>query len=316
MQKRKEVYDTYWQFAAKRQKIFYQRLTGQRLDNNDPILSHYKFCNVYRATDRVSQYLIKVVIYQNDFGVADQLFRIILFRLLNRINTWQFLEKRLGEISLKNFTRQRYSLILDELKKTTSIYGNAFILCANKYYGFDQKHDNHLALLEEIFSSPKKINYLLDSNTLEELFNRLKELPHIGVFMAYQLAIDCIYSQLFNFNENDFTIAGPGAIRGIQKCFVGVGTDEYQKVILQMVDNQEKEFKRLDLDFISLFGRRLHAIDCQGLFCEVDKYARVKFPQLASNRIRIKAVYQPTGSPIEYFFPPKWQLKVSYRWPK
>ena len=80
-----------------------------------------------------------------------------------------------------------------------------------------------------------------------------------------------------------------------------------------MVENQDKEFERLGLDFKSLWGRKMTAIDCQGMFCETDKYCRVKFPKLISNRVRIKAVYKPIKEKIEYFYPPKWGINKQIR---
>ena len=57
------VYDTYWRFAAERQEIFFRRIEhSMGLWTTDPILSQYKFTNAYRASDRVSQYLIRHVI--------------------------------------------------------------------------------------------------------------------------------------------------------------------------------------------------------------------------------------------------------------
>ena len=54
------VYDTYWQFAAERQEMFFRRLDGSRPPwTDDSILSRFKFTNAYRASDRVSQYLIR-----------------------------------------------------------------------------------------------------------------------------------------------------------------------------------------------------------------------------------------------------------------
>lgn len=62
-----EVFDTYWRFAVKRQEIFFQRLEGEAPPwTTDPVLTKYKFTNAYRASDRVSQYLIRYVIYQGD----------------------------------------------------------------------------------------------------------------------------------------------------------------------------------------------------------------------------------------------------------
>jgi hypothetical protein len=101
---------------------------------------------------------------------------------------------------------------------------------------------------------------------------------------------------------------GPGAIRGIRKCFVHTGSLSLPNVIRWMVDRQEWEFERLGLRFQSLWGRPLHAIDCQGLFCEIDKYSRVAFPQLRSDRVRIKATFVPTAEPPEPFYPPKWGI--------
>ena len=99
------VYDTYWKFATERQEVFYNRIENKMFPwTDDEILKIYKFTNAYRASDRVSQYLIKNVIYDNNqYSPEDQCFRIILFKLFNKIETWQYLEKSLGEISYKTF---------------------------------------------------------------------------------------------------------------------------------------------------------------------------------------------------------------------
>jgi len=41
-----------------------------------------------------------------------------------------------------------------------------------------------------------------------------------------------------------------------------------------MVEHRDAEFARFGLSFNGLWGRRLQAIDCQGLFFETDKYCR------------------------------------------
>ena len=48
-----------------------------------------------------------------------------------------------------------------------------------------------------------------------------------------------------------------------------------------MAENQEDEFARRGIEFQTLWGRPLQLIDCQNLFCEVDKYARVYHPACA-----------------------------------
>lgn len=309
MKVRQEVFNTYWKFAAERQNIFFRKLQGKAPPyTKDPILRAYKFCNVYRASDRVSQFLIKSVIYGGGVDKKDTLFRIFLFRLLNRIETWIKLEEILGQVMLKNFNFASYSKALQQISNNGPIYGNAFILCANKAFGFDRKHQNHLALLEKVFVKENIVNRLLSTKSLEDLFYELKKLPLIGDFMAYQIAIDFNYSEVFDFSENDFVVAGPGAVRGIKKCFYNPNSRDFTSIIHWMVENQEQEFKRLGIDFKDLWGRPLHAIDCEGLFCEVDKYSRIKFPKLKSNRVRIKTKYKPSSGKIKYFYPPKWGI--------
>src|SRR5260370_29533248 len=57
-----EVFDAYFAFAAERQRMFYRRLINKHPTTADPILEAFRFTNVFRASDRVSQFLISEVI--------------------------------------------------------------------------------------------------------------------------------------------------------------------------------------------------------------------------------------------------------------
>src|SRR3954470_20973644 len=110
-----EVYDTYWRFAAERQQVFFKRLEGHPPPwTEDEILRVYKFTNAYRASDRVSQYLIRNVIYRDDLPDAhdEVFFRILLFKLFNRVETWELLEKELGRVTWDGYSFKRYDRIL------------------------------------------------------------------------------------------------------------------------------------------------------------------------------------------------------------
>src|SRR5207248_6233324 len=62
-----EVYESYWRFAAERQAVFFRRTRAEASPwTQDAVISTYKFTNAYRASDRVSQYLIRHVIYRED----------------------------------------------------------------------------------------------------------------------------------------------------------------------------------------------------------------------------------------------------------
>lgn len=310
MKIRQEVFDTYWKFAEKRQDVFFKRIRNDPPPwSDDPILNTYKFCNTYRASDRVSQYLIKNVIYMGSQVEEEIIFRILLFKIFNKIETWEYLEEKLGEITLLQFNFDVYANLLQiRLNSGYPIYSNAYMSCANKAFGFDKKHLNHLTLIQKMNQNDKIAANIVRAKNLEEVFHTLRNYPLIGNFMAYQLTIDINYSEVINFSENSFTIAGPGAERGIKKCFFDTKSKSNTYIINWMTENQELQFQRLGINFQSLWGRSLHCIDCQGLFCETDKYSRVKFPELKSNRKRIKTTFQANSQKIEYFYPPKWKI--------
>lgn len=310
--KRQDIYDLFWYFAYERQEIFIKKKNNECPPwTKDSILQKYKFCNSYRVNDRVSQYLLKNVIYNSrKYSKNDTIFRIILFKLFNKESTWELLENKIGDIRLSSFNPKKYSKILqDAINNGIKIYNDAYISCANKAYGYDRKHDNHLALLKNMFLIDHIDKKIIASKTMEEGFNILKSYPLIGNFLAYQLITDINYSEATNYQEDEFTITGPGSIRGINKCFINKGNLSDQDIIKYMYNNQEKEFKRLGYDFKYLGNRKLQLIDIQNIFCELDKYCREAYPQLKSNRIKIKKSYKEKKEKIDYFYPPKWNIK-------
>ena len=114
----------------------------------------------------------------------------------------------------------------------------------------------------------------------------------------------------------EFVKAGPGAIDGIRKCFTSMGDYNEEDIIRMMADTQAREFDARGLNFKTLWGRPLQLIDCQNLFCEVDKYARIAHPEISgvSDRKRIKQTYKLNGrQKIVYKFPAKWRLNYEIK---
>lgn len=312
MKKRQEIYDLYWYFANERQNIFIKKLNGDTPPwTNDPILKTYKFCNSYRVNDRVSQYLLKNVIYNGKtYKDEDMLFRIILFKLFNKESTWELLLKEFKDITLSTFDMKEYSKVLtNAINNNIKIYNDAYISCATKAFGYDRKHDNHLALLNKMFIIDKVQDKILKCTNMEQAFKIIKSYPLIGNFMAYQLITDINYSNIVDWKEDEFTVAGPGSLRGIKKCFIDKGNLSNEDIIRYMYNHQEEEFKRLNLNFKTIGNRKLQLIDIQNIFCELDKYCREKVPSLKSNRTKIKKKYTPKQTKIEYIYPPKWNIK-------
>ncbi len=309
---RGKIYDLYWRFASKRQQAFERRVAGEAPPwSDDPILQTYKFCNVFRAADRVSQFLIRDVAYNDEASSPeDRLFQILAFRTFSNIATWRSVRKFLGRAPvIRDLEDGNFVRALEQTKKENGgLYTGAFILCATAAFGHSQKHLNHSALFHQMFVKEKLGARLLEATSLREIYNLLHAFPLMGDFMSYQTAIDLNYSSYINFSENDFTQPGPGALRGIKKVFENLGDYAPADAVRWMVERQDEEFARRSLPFHGLFGRPLQAIDCQGLFCETDKYCRVAVPELASARKKIKARFSPSTESIRLFFPPKWGI--------
>jgi hypothetical protein len=309
---REKIYDLYWYFASERQAAFQRRVKGLPTPwTDDAILQTYKFCNVYRAADRVSQYLIRDVCYHDeDCTPEDRLFQIFAFRTFSKIETWRSVRAFLGRYpTLDDLGDGSFTRALEHARRENGgLYTGAFILCATDAYGQRVKHLNHVELFRHMFLGDSLGMKLLEVESLRKVYDLLHTYPLMGDFMSYQTAIDLNYSELLNFSESEFTQPGPGALRGLRKCFESLGDYAPADVILWMVENQEQEMARLGLPFDGLWGRPLQAIDCQGLFCETDKYCREAAPELASARKRIKARFTRSTEPISLFFPPKWGL--------
>lgn len=308
------IYDEYWQFAAKRQDVFFKRIKGQQYPwTDDNIIQKYKFTNAYRASDRVSQYLIKNVIYSKEYFTPEDIcFRILFFKLFNKIETWEYMESELGEIAFSTYNFEKYNhLLMKKLGKHEKIYSAAYIMPSGKgSFGYDKKHQNNLKLLEFMMET-KLSKKIAKATSLKEIYRVLLDYPTLGSFLAYQFCIDINYSELCDFSEMSFVVAGPGAKNGIHKCFESLDNYSYEDIIRFVTENQENEFEKRKIEFKSLYGRKLQLIDCQNLFCEIDKYARVAYPNIGdlNGRKRIKQQYiMHDLEKITYFYPPKWGI--------
>jgi hypothetical protein len=307
------VYDSYWRFAAERLAAYYRHLVdpiGPWTD--DPIIQHWRFCNTYRAADRISQYLIREVQYGEGRSQApDELFfRTLLFKIFNKIETWQLLEADLGPIVATQATLERAALILSgAMARRETIYSAAYIM-SSPPFGAARKHENHLLLLSRMLSDGLPCR-IAGATSLSQVYEMLHVYAGLGSFLAFQYALDLNYSSLLAFGESEFVVAGPGALDGISKCFSDTGGATAEDVIREMWSRQDAEFDRLGLDFPGLFGRPLQLNDCQGLFCEISKYSRASHPDIVgrAGRSKIKQTYRPLSAPMPTpFFPPRWGL--------
>jgi hypothetical protein len=295
--------------------IFWKKVEGYSLPyTNDSVLSTHKFTNVYRVLDRVSQYLIQSVIYNDVFSDREEdiLIRTIVFKIFNRISTWEYIIDTYGEITYDNFRPEELSRLLTDLQKYTPIFSAAYMMTGShsKYNHLPTKHHKWLHMVKNELIEANVFSKILNAHSLREIYNLLRKCSFMGPFIAFQYAIDINYSPVLAFDENSFVVAGIGALRGIKKCFKNIGENSNESIIKHIQSNftvyQDRYNRR---DFRPIPGREPKLIDLQNCFCETDKMLRIKMPHLSSGNKRIKQKYRPSSLSIDYTFPPSWEIK-------
>lgn len=277
----------------------------------DPIIAGHRFTNAYRVADRVSQYLVHSVQAGEGRSQAPRelFFRTLLFKLFNRVETWEALEAAVGPIAWERADLDRLAGVLDALRaRGEPIYSAAYVI-PPPGLGRGTKHRDHLEVLRRMMEDrvPDRLRQVPD---LAAVYATLLGYPGMGPFLAFQFAVDLNYSTLLDHAESSFVVAGPGARDGISKCFAGPERREPEAVIRWTAERQDAEFTRRGLRFERLAGRPLQLVDCQNLFCEISKYARVAHPDSvgSAGRLRIKQRYRASGRPVPMpRLPPKWQ---------
>lgn len=308
-----DIFPYYFYFMQERMNIFWNKYDQIQPLTNDMILEINKFTNVYRAMDRVSQYLIRNVIYTNEsYSDEDILFRIIIFKIFNKIETWEFFESEFGEISISNFDLNKYSQLLSKLKSQQPIFNNAYMMTGTHslYNHLNFKHEKWLSMVSNELIGDDIFKQIIDADSLSSVFHLLRNCSFIGDFLAYQYAIDMNYSPVIDFDENSYVKAGIGAIRGIKKCFKTLPKNYTSEDAIRFTqENLESYREKYGFDdFNNLFGREPTLIDLQNCFCETDKYLRAKIPELQIDNKRIKQKYKETQQNLNLFFPPKWNI--------
>jgi hypothetical protein len=305
------VFDSFWYLAAERQRIFRGRLRSMPEPlTSDPVLQAFKFTNAYRASDRTSQYLIRHVIYDQKRSWRDTFIRVLLFKLFNRIETWDAVRGQVGEIVAATFDIETIGSVLSSaMRRGDRIYSAAYIMPSPQTFGSKRKHENHLRLLSAMLEDEADVK-VVTARSMREAFEVLVAYPSIGPFLSYQLVTDLNYTEDLHFREDEFVVPGPGALDGLMKCFSNTGDLSPPEIIRWTMETQAHQFGERSIDFEDLWDRPLQLIDCQNLYCEVDKYARAAHPEFVgrTKRTRIKQRFRPRSEPVTAWYPPKWRI--------
>ena len=237
----------YFYFIQERMNIFWRSCEDCTCLTDDPILREYKFTNVYRACDRVSQYLIRNVIYKDldKYSPEDVLLRILVFKVFNRIETWEYLSHIL-DIRLDTFDVEKLSKYLSGRQRNYPIFSNAYMMTG----GFDcdmvEPGESHKLLFSNLFFG----------------FEGMVSNPFADSVLAVRAAKQCrIYQKRMRVDEKLLIQKDYEHLFGNDIQMIISETDEESKLLKAWDD----ELRRIYI-FMNIESDEQHRLDTEDLF--------------------------------------------------
>lgn len=313
-------------FIKERYRIHKRKDTGEpRPWTKDPILQQYKFTNVRREHDYQTRRLIELVSTNPELSLEDKIVNTFMFRCWNNADTFEFFNlpqpaRALYEVEAKERARKKLNYYCKSFPTAFAKrkwWSNAYNQGGTKYAwkfpdgdGFGRapseaegaKHkDYEPDIVLRVFHIPvwlrrgRIVDKILAASTQQEVFDVIESIRGFSGFMAYQVFVDLTYIPEFPFSENEFTIAGPGCRKGIDRIFKDRDGLTYEECIFWIRDN----FARLCHDYgikwnpkklfndLPKYDRCLNVMSLENCFCEISKYLRTYYGE---GRPRMKYV--------------------------
>lgn len=274
--------DLLFNYIKERHMIYKQKEIQKLVPpwTEDPILQKYKFTNVFRTLDPGTRYVLDFIFPQlkaTSAYLGDVLFNLIIYRMFNKVQTFQII----GIQHLRTYSRENIEMPLRKIQENgESIFTNAFTVSGYSFVSFEK---DKLARVSYLLSKIHKlvpqiseeIEIRKDSDTTYRL---LKSLPGIGLFLAYQIAVDLGYWNSEYYDESIHVVAGPGCRAGINWIFTNRHNMTYEECIEYLVNIQAKKFQELGVDPKVLFedqdDDQLNLMAMENCLCEISKYLK------------------------------------------
>ena len=304
----------YW--MNERQKIWEAKKAGKPFPwTDDKILQTYKFTNVFRQLDRVTEEWTKRYVTLLGSGKesarwgaladGDLLFHVAMFRLFNWPETYDALH-----FGMTKWNVDKAIELLSERrdKEHEQIFTGAYIIPQGGSTdpkidvicrALDFLHDGRTKKEKEEGKLPNRVlfaNKIRRRPSMERAVNILMRVPTIGGFIGYEIACDLRHTRLLAdaYDIKSWANPGPGAMRGIHRLMTGKhkwpkGTPrpDYVRAMRMLLRRAErrgmlgKAIKRCEWPF--------EMREIEHSLCEFDKYCRVKFKEGK----RPRSVYRP-----------------------
>jgi hypothetical protein len=216
-------------FWVERHNIYLRRASGKHPKpwTADPALRNYRFCNIYRELDTVSDWIIRKVITKYEDN-PNLWFMLGVSRLINWPDTLQHLmDDKVWPVSKFN-PDNVYASLKDRKAKGEKIITGAYIVNSVFPLGANPKDKSKIYYipyygLQGMWDARKDLSEAAKSS-MGDFVSTLTKCHGWGAFMAYQVAVDLSYSNKWLGKApdiNTFTSPGPGTTRGMNRLLNG-----------------------------------------------------------------------------------------------
>ena len=245
------------------------------------ILNSKKFTNVYRVLDHGSQYVVEML-QEPGLEPRDALARAILYRFTNRPETWDHLKDVYGRWPLAD---DMNGDLVQALHETPGgqIFSGAYIIMPTPGKEGD-KVVGAVALTRRLTArgtSEYAVDAVAGATSAARAYEALRGHFGMGDFMSMQILTDWGYYWP-EYDENEFVVAGPGAVRGVAHLFPD-GTKHNAADVIRWT--RDSWYEDLACPSLALPGgghRAPSLMDIQNTFCEFSKYVRYLKKNIAS----------------------------------
>lgn len=258
---------------------------------NDPVLGKYKFTNVHRVDDRVSQWVLNNLITPYE-DRADLWFTLLIGRLINWPPTLTALING-GVIPCApdEFDAECFVQVVEGCKETqTKVYSGAYMVYPTK---MDPGGNKSQAIAKHIIGAAIEKHEAIqreldcDDPTIEGFVTVMSRCFGISTFMAGQVAADLTYASEGQLSRASdlFTFApiGPGSSRGLNYLLERAPNAGWTQ---QNFNRELIKIHEAIIDELGIQTMTLH--DVQNCLCEYSKYCRTVLGEG-----KPKTTYQP-----------------------
>lgn len=234
---------------------------------DDPILRTYRFCNVRRMDDRVSQWLYWNW-YRPHKDHPNTLLAAFLARHFNHPDTLE----AIGYPT--TWDPKRVLSVLQERKAGgLKVFHVAYIVSAGSGQGGCKIRSLIRNVITPILGSPPNV----DVRSIQATHAALIPCYGLGSFMAGQIVADLRWALTGTWKDrHDWAPLGPGSLRGLKRLYAGSVDANLGGQATEFLDQSRNEMRA---SLPNDLTKRLEAMDYQNCLCEWDKYERTLWGQ-------------------------------------